>query len=172
MKPISVFFGHELQWVHPRWLSNVYELQGGDELLATVRLEGPFRSRALVETVEGGWTIERKGVRQTIRIMQNGSQEEAATVKRGMSGKVTLLFPDERGFQWCCTSFWRDVWSWCTNEGTPLLHLTRGSRVQLEPAARELPEPELALLTTLGWYLHKLQEEDAASTSYIVPVIS
>ena len=171
MKPISDFFEQELRWVHPKWLSNVYELRGGDEVLAAVRLEGPFRSRALVETAEGGWTIERKGVRQSITVVQTGSHEEAATLKRGMSGKVTLLLPDEQGFQWGCTSFWRDVWSWYTNEGTPLLHLTRGSRVQLEPAARELPEPELALLITLGWYLHKLQEEDAAAAS-IVPVIS
>ncbi len=157
--------------MHPKRLSNVYELRGGDELLATVSLEGPFRPRALVETAESAWTIERKGVRQSITVVQAGSHEEAATLKGGMSGKATLLLSGERGFQWGCTSFWRDVWSWFTNEGTPLLHLTRGSRVQLEPAARELPEPELALLTTLGWYLHKLQEEETAAAS-IVPVIS
>jgi hypothetical protein len=171
MKPISDFFEQELRWAHPKRLSNVYELRGGDEVLATVRLEGPFRSRALIETAEGGWTIVRKGLGQSITVVETGSHEELSTLKRGMSGKVTLILPDEQRFQWSCTSFWRDVWSWYTNEGTPLLHLTRGSRVQLEPAARELPEPELALLTTLGWYLHKLQEEDAAAASY-VPVIS
>ncbi len=52
--------------------------------------------------------------------------------------------------------------------GIPLLHLTRGSRVQLEPAAQDLPD--LDLLTTLGWYLHKQQEEEA-TVSAIVPVI-
>jgi hypothetical protein len=55
------------------------------------------------------------------------------------------------------------------SEGTPLLHLKRGADVQLESAARDLPE--LALLTTLGWYLHKQQEEEAAAVTSIVLIM-
>lgn len=55
------------------------------------------------------------------------------------------------------------------DEGTRLLSMKRGARVQLESAAQGLPD--LALLVTLGWYLHKLQEEEAAVTAAIVPII-
>ena len=41
--------------------------------------------------------------------------------------------------------------------------------MQLEPAAQDIPE--LALLTILGWYLHKQQEEEGAFVATIVPII-
>jgi hypothetical protein len=90
-------------------------------------------------------------------------------IKRGMNGQATLQFPDRRDYRWQCSSFWQDAWLWLNDEGTPLLHLKRGVVVQLEPAAHDLPE--LSLLATLGWYLHKQQEEEAASVAAIVPII-
>ena len=112
--------------------------------------------------------IERKGIRQTITVLALEAQTELATITRGMSGQATLLFADGPEYRWQCTSFWRDVWTWVNNEGTPLLHVKRGAHVQLESAAHDLPD--LALLTTLGWYLHKQQEEEA-SIAAIVPII-
>ncbi len=85
-----------------------------------------------------------------------------------MSGQAILLTLDGREYRWRCTSFWRDIWTWFNNEDTPLLHLIRGSRIQLEPAAHDLSD--LALLATVGWYLHKLQEEEATIAA-VVPVI-
>jgi hypothetical protein len=168
MKSINECIGQELQWIHPNVLSGEYELRGGDELFARFQWKGAFRSQVCVETTNGNWKIVQKGMSQTITVLSLDTQTELATIKRSMSGKATLLTPDGRKYRWQCTSFWRDVWTWLNNEGTSLLHLIRGSRVQLEPAAQDLPD--LALLTTLSWYLHKQQEEEA-TVAAIVPII-
>jgi hypothetical protein len=168
MKSINECIGQELQWVHPNMFSGEYELRGGDELFARLHWKGTFSSQFCVETTNGNWKIVQKRMSQAITVLSPDTQTELATIKRSMSGQATLLTLDGREYRWHCTSFWRDVWTWLNNEGTPLLHLTRGSRVQLEPAAQDLPD--LALLTTLGWYLHKRQEEDA-TVAAIVPFI-
>ncbi len=153
MKSINECIGQELQWIHPNVLNGEYELRGGDELFARFQWKGAFRSQVCVETTNGNWKIVQKGVSQTITVLSLDTQTELATIKRSISGQGT--------------SFWRDVWTWLNNEGTSLLHLIRGSCVQLEPAAQDLPD--LALLTTLGWYLHKQQEEEA-TVAAIVPI--
>jgi len=168
MKSINECIGQELQWIHPNKFNGEYELRGDDEVFARFHLKGACGSQICAETANGNWIIKRKGIGQTITILALDSQSEIATIKRGMSGQSTLLTLDGHEYRWRCTSFWRDVWTWLNNEDTPLLHLRRGSRVQLEPAAHDLPD--LALLTTLGWYLHK-QQEDEATIAAIVPII-
>jgi hypothetical protein len=150
-------------------LRHEYELRTGDAVLARLSYTGALASRVRAETADGTWTFARKGLRQAITVRALDADTELAGVKRGMSGQATLLFPDRREYRWQCSSFWHDVWTWLNDEGTPLLHLKRGTQVQLEPAAHDLPE--LALLTTLGWYLHKQQEEGAATVATIVSII-
>jgi len=168
MKTINEYKDQELQWFHPNKFNGVYELRGGDEVFALFQLKGAFGSQIVAETANGNWKIKRKGLGQTITILDLDLQSELATIKRGISGQSTLVTFDGREYRWRCTSYWRDVWTWLNNEDTPLVHLIRGSRVQLEPAAHDLPD--LALLATLGWYLHKLQEEEA-TVAAIVPII-
>jgi hypothetical protein len=168
MKSINECTFQELQWTHPNAISGEYELRGGDEVFARFHMKGAFSSQIEAETANGNWIIKRKGISRTIVVMTRDSQTELATVKRHMSGQAKLLTLDGREYIWQCESFWRDVWTWLNNEGTSLLHLTRGSRVQFEPAAKDIPD--LGLLTTLGWYLHKQQEEEA-TVSAVVPVI-
>ena len=168
MKTMNEYKDQELQWLHPNKFKGVYELRGGDEVFARFHLKGTCGSQTVAETANGNWIIQRKGFGQSIAILDLDSQAELATIKRSMSGQSTLLTLEGCEYRWRCTSFWRDVWTWLNNEDTPLLHLIRGSRVQLEPAAHDLPD--LALLTTLGWYLHKQQEEEATIAA-IVPII-
>jgi hypothetical protein len=169
MKPINGFIDQELRWVHPQLRRREYELRAGDEVLARLSYTGALSSQVRAETSAGLWMFERKGQHQAITILALGAHTELANVKRGMNGQATLLFPDGREYRWQCSSFWHDAWLWLNEEGTPLLHLKRGVDVQIEPAARDLPE--LALLATLGWYLYKQQEEVAASVAAIVPII-
>ena len=168
MKSINEYEDQELQWIHSNKFQGEYELRGGDEVFTRFHLKGPCGSQIVAETAHGNWIIKRKSFGQSITILDLDSQSELATIKRGMSGQSTLLTTDGREYRWRCTSFWRDVWTWLNNEDTPLLRLIRGSRVQLEPAAQDLPD--LALLATLGWYLHKQQEEEA-TVAAIVPII-
>jgi hypothetical protein len=168
MKSINEYSGQELQWVHPNLLRSEYELRAGDKVLARLHWKGTLTARVHAETTDGSWMIERKGIRQTITVVALDAHTELATIKRGMSGQATLLFADAHEYKWHCTSFWHDVWTWVHTEGTPLLHLKRGVHVHLEPAAHDLPD--LALLTTLGWYLHKQQEEETTIPA-IAPII-
>lgn len=168
MKSINERIGQELRWVHPKVLRGEYELREGDEVFARFQMKGGCGSQVCVETANGNWLIKRKGISQAITILTLDSQTELATINRSMSGKVTLRTLDGYEYSWRCTSFWRDIWTWFNIENTPLLHLRRGSHIQLEPAAHNLPD--LALLATLGLYLHKQQEEEATVAS-IVPII-
>ena len=169
MKSINDYSSQELQWVRPHLLNPEYELRAGDEVLARLHCKRALSSQVRAETAAGQWAFVRKGLRQTITMQALDVQTEMASVKRGMSGQATLLFPNGREYRWQCSSFWHDVWTWLNDEGTPMLHLKRGTHVQLEPAARDLPE--LALLATLAWYLHKQQEEEAASVAAIIPIM-
>ncbi len=168
MKSINEYKEQDLQWVHPNKFKGQYELRGGDEVFILLHPSGAWGSQIVAETANGNWTIKRKGFGQTVSIQSEDSQSELATVKRGMSGQSTLLTLDGHEYRWRCTSFWCDIWTWFNNEDTPLLHLIRGSHVQLESAAYVLPD--LALLAALGWYLHKQQEEEA-TVAAVVPVI-
>ena len=168
MKTMNEYKDQELQWLHPNKFKGEYELRGGDEVFARFHLNGTFGSQIVAETANGNWIIQRKGFSQSITILDLDSQSELAAIKRSMSGQSTLHTLDGRVYRWRCSSFWRDVWTWLNNEDTPLLHLIRGSRVQLEPAAHDLPD--IALLATIGWYLHKQQEEEA-TVAAIVPII-
>jgi hypothetical protein len=168
MKTINKYKNQELQWIHPHKFKGEYELCGGDEVFVRLHLNGACGSQMSAETANGNWIIKRKGFGQTISILALDSQSELATIKRGMSGQSILLTLDGSEYRWRCTSFWRDIWTWFNNEDTHLLDLIRGSPLQLKPAAHDLPD--LALLATIGWYLHKQQEEEA-TVAVIVPVI-
>jgi hypothetical protein len=169
MKSINEYIGQELRWVHPHLRRREYELRAGDEVLARISYKGALSSQVRTESATGLWTLGRTGLRKAITILALDEHTEPATVKLGMNGQATLLFPDGLEYRWQCSSFWHDAWLWLNDEGTPLLHLKRGTHVQLEQAARDLPE--LALLATLAWYLHKQQEEEAASVAAIVPIL-
>ena len=168
MKSMNEYKEQELRWVHPDKLKGEFELRGGDEVFIRLHPNGAWSSQIVAESANGSLTIKRKGLGQTVTILELESQSELATIKRGMSGQATLLTLDGREYRWRCTSFWRDIWTWFNNEDTPLLHLIRGSRIQLEAAAHDLPD--LALLAAVGWYLHKQQEEEA-TVAAVVPVI-
>ena len=136
MKSINECIGQELRWVHPHLRRREYELRAGDEVLARISYTGALSSQVRAETAAGLWMFGRTGLRQVITILALDAHTEPASVKRGMSGQATLLFPDGHEYRWQCSNFWHDGWLWRNFEGTPLLHLKRGAQVQLEQAAR------------------------------------
>jgi hypothetical protein len=169
MKSLNECSDQELQWVHPHLLRSEYELRAGDEALARISSKGTFSSEVYVETPDGTWKIERKGLGRTIRVLLPDTDTELATIKREGGDQASLVFPDGRAYRWQRTRFWHDDWTWLTNEGTPVLHVKGGEHIQLEPAAQSLPE--FALLITLGWYLHKQKEKEAATIAATVPTV-
>src|SRR5689334_16162178 len=104
MKSSNDYSGRELQWVHPNLLGAEYELRAGEEVLARLHWKGALTSRALAETADGSWAIERKGISQTTTVLALDTGKELATITRGISGQATLLFADGREYRWQCTS--------------------------------------------------------------------
>jgi len=166
MKPVNYPSSNELRWVRPKRQRHIYELHSEDAVLATVNWKGAANASALVESANGSWTIAQHGLAQTIK--DTNSQTDLATIKRGITGNITLSFPNGRVFRWHCTSFWRSTWSWVDADNRPVLHLKTGTSVQLEAGAQDVPE--LTALLTLGWYLYKQQQQEAAFVGAIVAI--
>jgi len=175
MRTLNEYAGLELQWVQPNRRRPDYELRSRDEVLAHLYRKGASALRVQMETADGNWLIERRGLLQTITILSldEDTKAGAPSIKRGISGKATLRFPDGQAYRWQCASFWRGEWTWLDGEGVPLLRVKKGTDVLIEQAARDMPLQPLALLVALGWFLYRLQAEEAASASVsaIVPVI-
>ena len=169
MKSLNEWNGQELHWVHPHLLRSEYELRAGDEVLARIYVKGAFGTKAYLESADSHWMIEQKGLHKTIRVLLPDTDTELATIKHEGGDQATLVFSDGREYRWQYSSFWYDNWTWLNNEGTPLLHVKGGVHIKLEPAAQGLPE--LALLITLGWYLHKQKEKEAATIAATVPTV-
>ena len=63
---------------------------------------------------------------------------------------------------------WR--WDFDSRDGlNSTMDKEKRADVQLAPTGYNLPK--LALPATIGWYLHKQQEEEAASVAAIVPIM-
>ncbi|MDQ2717525.1 MAG: hypothetical protein M3Z08_21745 [Chloroflexota bacterium] len=170
MKSLNERSSNELRWVRSKGQRYMYELHAEDTVFATVYWKGFPHASALVESADGSWTITQKGLSQTITITDASSQADLATIRRSISGNVTLQTPAGREFRWRCTSFWRSIRTWVDADGRPLLHLKRGTIVQIEADAQGVPE--LALLVTLGWYLYKWQQEEGAFVAATIPMLS
>lgn len=169
MKSLNEYSGLELQWVHPHMLRPEYELRAGDEVFARIFSKGALSSQVYVETADSHWMIERKGFHRTIRVLLAETVTELATIKHKGSDQTTLVFTDGREYRWERSSIWHDDWTWLNKESLPLLHVKGGTHIQLEPNVQGLQE--LALLITLGWYLHKQKVKEAATIAATVPTV-
>jgi len=90
MKTMNEYKDQELQWLHPNKFKGIYELRGGEEVFARFHLKGTCGSQIVAETANGNWIIQRKGISQSITILDLDSQSELANIKRSMSGQSTL----------------------------------------------------------------------------------
>ena len=159
MIPIREADTEQLYWVHPHLVKRQYELYGGDDLLATLRWANPLSSLATATAADGAWTFKRESfLRKHVIICLASSGEEVARLKRNPGGSGLLLFKDERKYKWANTSFWRNEWVWRTDKDIPLIYFKKAKELELSPVA--LAQPVLSLLTMLGWYLIKLQQEE------------
>ncbi|GCE15935.1 hypothetical protein [Tengunoibacter tsumagoiensis] len=164
MDNLRNYIGQELQWRHPKFLKPDYELHTQDTIVLHIHRQGYAGNQALVEADENRWLLDRRGFRKKFFILDPQTQAEVATIKGGISGKATVLFPDGREYKWQSMSFWRSTWGWFTSEDVLLIQQKRGARVELTPNSQDVPE--IALLVALGWYLTRLAAEDASSTAY------
>ena len=164
MNQIQPFIGQELLWQNTAVFASQYELIGGNEVLATLDIDG-WGSNATAEAAEGPTTIESRGFfGKTYHILQGEVELASFTPNWGNSG--TLQFSDGRELYWDSAGFLSGEYVWKDASNNPLLHFRSsfgGGKlyVVIEPLAATIPE--LSLLAILGRYLEKLQQRKSAA---------
>lgn len=176
MRVIREIGNSELIWKQPKASKRYYELQAGEEVLATLSWQKAMGTLALAETAEGSWTFKRSGfMHPVVTVRKAGSDvPDAAIFEPSWSGKGILQLPAGRTLRWASTNFWHSEWAWQEFNGTPLIRFKNSygllkveGHIEVEPAAWALPE--LALFLSLGWYLMLLMASDSsAATAGIV----
>ena len=154
-----------------------YQLQGGDELVATLDWSGARGSLATGEAADGTWTFKRGGfLRPHVTVRIESSEADLAILRLSREGESRLEFAAGHRFAWGPTRARRRQMAFSDPGGEVVVSfLPRAERfkyfaeVEIGPGKRDLAE--LSLLALLGWYRLVLQiEEDAAlAASVAVP---
>lgn len=167
MKPISRLETDTLSWIPVGRRS--YQLQGGDELVATLDWAAARGSLAAGEAADGSWTFKRAGfLRPHVTVRVEGSQADLAILHLSRGRESRLDFADGRRFAWGPARGRRGQMAFSDLAGERVVaFLPRAksfkysAEVEIGPGKKELAE--LSLLALIGWYRLVLQIEEDAS---------
>lgn len=163
----------DLQWRVRPAPRRTFELQGGGGVVATLRWAKATGSLALAESLDGRWTFKRAGfVSPRVTVRPAGADEDLAIFRPSWEGHGALQFDGERRFRWSPTGFWQSEWAFGHEGGDPLVVFspvngTLGTEGRVRIARATPALPELSILTTLGWYLLVLMEDDRAAIASV-----
>ena len=176
VRTIAEVADQELVWIQPARLTQSFELQASDEVVAT--LEFQRASLASGETADQRWTFKREGFwhpQVTVRVPD--SDANVAVFKPAWTGGGTLEIPQGRQLRFGAANFWHSQWDWLDAQNQPLVHfkshqglLKVEGEVTIEASA--VKSPDLPLLVVVGWYLLVLFARDAAESSLVVSAAS
>src|SRR5262245_51120332 len=171
VKDIRKFVGKEMSWVQPRAMKKDFELQSGDDTIATLRFRSPFGSFATAETADGAWTLKRVGFwnpHLTVRIADTETQVASFKNKTWTDGG-TLELANGR-FLRANSNFWNTKYEFKDANDEMLIRFVKvggllhlSSNVEIMPAGAKLDE--LPLLVVVGWYLTVTMHSDAAGAA-------
>lgn len=157
MKPITETSG-ELAWVQASAWKRDCDLHDGHDVVATLRWQSAFQASALGETAEGVWRFKLEGFlfRQWVRIEKQSGGVERANFQSGPSYNGVLEYGDGRAFYWD-SNFWLTKWIWSNEQGFELMRMQRNLSLKTEGTLQMdttfMAQPEIPLMTLLGWYL-------------------
>jgi hypothetical protein len=168
MRSISTAANQPLKWVQPSAFRMEYELQAGEEVLASLVFRSSFGTLATTETADGCWTFKRVGFWQTrLTVRSCGEEQDLAVFKNNTwSGGGTLEFPDGRVFR-ATTNFWQTRLEFHNAAEEILVAFHSGGFFHLsadvEVTTVGATLPELPLLLSLGLYLIIMMQQDSAA---------
>lgn len=165
-------------WVQGKAMDRRYELEAGEQVLASLSFKSAWGSLATAESSGGVWTFKRVGFftpRVTAR--RAGEEAEQAVYRpkwTGREGELTLA--GGRRYHWRVANFWATRFQLEDEAGECLLSYEKGSpkkgfselfkiQAQVGVSAQGQALPELELLVLMSWYLIILQQEDAAAVA-------
>jgi hypothetical protein len=168
MRSLQTQVGSDLRWIRQRKPRVHFELNSGDDTLATLtRLKG---SRFVGEAAEGRWSFTRAGcVNRRVTVRSADADREIGALSTRWTGCGMLELAGGARFFWKMASFWKQEYAFRDDHGLDLVRARSTAfgkvRLSLDPAARGLAElPILALLAT---YVTLLTAEEAAVSAAV-----
>jgi hypothetical protein len=173
VRRVTEVINNRLHWVQPRLTERRYELQRGDESVATLFFRSAFGSFATVRTADGAWTFKRIGfwqTRATVRA-EDGLTELAVFEPKTWSGGGTLRLATGESIL-VTTNLWQSKIEFLTAEHRVLFrYLTEGflrQNAQLEVLPDGKTRPDLPWLLPFGWYLVVMMHQDSSAVVSII----
>ncbi len=159
-----------LIWQQDGTFSQQYLLHGGDQVIATLKLEDIFGRTASLTFSGGSFALRAEGYFGRHIRVYDASNAEAARFESNLSGGHGVLeFPDGRQFGWAKISFWMKRYAFEDKDGNQLMLFDWKSGMKSSAevqALQSLPPSELMLLVGFGWYMILLAA--IATTSAVV----
>lgn len=158
-------------WMQPRAMERRFELRAGDHLVGTLRWEKVFSHRAIAETEEGRWCLERRGFfRRRVAAVQADSGIDVAQIALNWKNEGALTLADERVFHWRKIRFWRYHWALVDEWDNTIFELRVRMRffryeAEIIPHAEAEGIHNLVLLMSLGWYLGWITIQDTTAAT-------
>jgi hypothetical protein len=159
----------KLMWRQTQFGARDFELCSRDDLVAVMYWPRWFSERAVVESADGNWHLDRFGFfrRRTVAMVA-GLEAELASFEANWRGDGDLCLSSGRIYQWYKTKAFRNFWALADGAENVAFEIQAGMRrfkyeagVVLYEGAESLPE--LPLLIVTAWYLAYMQIQDAAA---------
>ena len=168
MRRVVDVINNHLRWVQPRLTERRFELQHGDESVATLSFRSAFGSFATARTADGAWTFKRVGfwqTRATVRA-QDGLTDLAVFEPKTWSGGGTLRLATGEPIL-VTTNLWQSKIEFQLAQHHVLFrYLTEGflrQQAELEILPAGKTRPDLPWLLPFGWYLVVMMHQDSNS---------
>lgn len=152
LKPIGEFTGQTLEWTQLD-SSSEYELRSGDVVVAVLHGPSRYRFRAVGESSDEEWHFDALPWRVKIRASTSKIEGPKLTSAWFWQDRWLLRCKSGRRYRW---SDFRSRFS--EEAGEPLIQFKARSALfqsqgEVRVEARAASNPDLSLLTLLGWYL-------------------
>lgn len=178
MKTIPAQAGLNLQWKRVgKSTPPVYELWGGQDLLARLSWTKESGSLAIGESARNVWSFKRIGFFATqVSVRVEGTEDTVAVFSPNWRGDGKVTLSDNRLFVWKSTVFWKANYQLTDESGTEVLSIKHSNSISPDTAEVRLgpvgiDNATLALLVMLAMYVGLLAIRDGADSAAMVAVL-
>lgn len=176
METIHRIANKTLSWVQVGSSKRGFELRGDGNVFGSLKWQKRFGSLAEAVTADGEWTFKRSGfLHPHVTARNANSDQDIAVFKPGWTGTGTLELTTGLKLAWVNKNFLHSAWAFIDQNKEDVLRFQSRPGLMKLNVQVEIPKdlPEVPLLACLGMYLlFMMQEENAAATAAMVPIIA
>ncbi len=158
MKSIESMIGRELQWVQPSIFKRKYELRAGDTVVARLEWVKFLGMGAKVESGDGCWVIDQKGVwKSQVTVKKCDHDELLTTVDEERFKRMQKIQLSDGRHVTLKANFWRTTFTLETDTREPLAIVRKHGffslKFDVELRRKGASYAEFPWLVLLTWYL-------------------